>query len=115
MASRVLRMWSGVCLLSGVPVLAGAEATTADNRVQLAEIVVTATKRVENLQDVPVSITAVDRGTIESLGSPRLRDLEFSVPNLIVSGTDTSTKSTIGLRGISTDDRNIGFETGVGV
>jgi len=81
----------------------------------LEEVIVSAQKRSEDLQDVPLSIAAIGQEAIEALGAPRLRDLEYSVPNLQFAGSDNSIRSIISIRGIATDDRNIGFETGTGV
>lgn len=81
----------------------------------LEEIVVTAQRRTENQQLVPISITTIDDNFIETLGAPRLRDLEYSIPNVLFASSDATVRSTISIRGVSTDDRNIGFETGVGV
>jgi len=76
----------------------------------LEEVIVSAQKRSEDLQDVPLSIAAIGQEAIEALGAPRLRDLEYSVPNLQFAGSDNSIRSIISIRGIATDDRNIGFE-----
>lgn len=50
----------------------------------LGEIVVTARRREENLQDVPIAITAFDAGSLERLGIQDTTDLEAYVPSLAV-------------------------------
>jgi outer membrane receptor protein involved in Fe transport len=80
--------------------------------VQLEEVLVTARKRVENLQDVPIAITAVSGDYIRSGGISRLEFLAPSVPNFqfaeAVSGSDN-----MFLRGIGSGP-NFGFEQAVG-
>jgi iron complex outermembrane recepter protein len=48
----------------------------------LAEIIVTATKRYERLIDVPISITAITADDIAKRGATDLADLQYSVPGL---------------------------------
>lgn len=79
---------------------------------QLEEIVVTAQKRVENLQDVPIAITAVTGDSIRSAGISKMEDLAPSIPNFqfaeAVSGSDN-----MFMRGIGSGP-NFGFEQAVG-
>lgn len=51
----------------------------------LAEIVVTATKRAENLQNVPVAVSAIPASTLQAKGVFETSDLNNSMPNLQVS------------------------------
>ena len=51
----------------------------------IEEILVTATKRSESIQDVPASITAFSASRIELLEIQNVRDLQFSVPGLVAS------------------------------
>ena len=52
----------------------------------LEEIVVTATRREQNLQDVPISIVAITGDTLELRGIDSLEDLSQSVPNVLITG-----------------------------
>src|SRR5262245_25584266 len=52
------------------------------NASGLEEIVVTARKRTESLQDVPVSITAFTDDTLSRIGATGMHDLLFRTPNL---------------------------------
>jgi iron complex outermembrane receptor protein len=76
-------------------------------------ILVTARKREEPLQEVPISMTVLDAGDLAEKGINNFRELEHSVPNLMISGVDTSYNPEVSLRGISSDARNIGFESGL--
>lgn len=55
-----------------------------DNDGQVAEIIVTAQKRAENLQDVPLSVSAVTGETLERLHQQDLTQITATVPNVQV-------------------------------
>ncbi len=75
---------------------------------QLEEVLVTATKRSESLQDVPMSISVMSGRQIQNLAIDNLGELSSMIPNFTVS--DTLTVSQITMRGVgSGEDR--GFET----
>ncbi len=82
---------------------------------ELKEIVVTARKRKEDLQKVPISITAIDVSTIEQRGADRIHDLEYAVPNLKFARTQTNGNTQVNIRGIGDYSRNIGHEARAGV
>ena len=88
-------------------------ASAAETITPLAEVVVTAEKRSENLQHVPISMTVISANDLSKRGIQDLRQIENSVPNLTFTGVDTSISPAVSIRGISSDARNIGFETGV--
>jgi iron complex outermembrane recepter protein len=106
--------------------LAGAALQPAPARAQtapgaapadgLAEIVVTARRRAENLQDVPVAVTAISAAALEQQAVTSLGDLNSFVPNMKIS-SDRATSSTINvyIRGVGQSDPLWGFEPGVGV
>ena len=76
----------------------------------LIEIIVTARKRVERLQDVPASITAIGEEQIGSLQATSLSDLNVVTPNARVARDGG-----IVIRGISSNTRNSGFEAGASI
>ncbi len=86
---------------------AGAEAQQAT----LEEIVVTAQKRAESLQDVPVAVSAVTGAKILDSGIVRLEDLRNFVPTLFTQ--ETAIGNNISIRGIFSGV-NPGFEQSVG-
>jgi iron complex outermembrane receptor protein len=81
----------------------------------IEEIVVTARHRAENIQSVPISMSAVGGTAIEEARINTLQELEHSVPNLVFGETGTSGETHVGIRGIGDFSRNIGFDTRVGV
>lgn len=52
----------------------------------LEEIVVTATRRAQNLQDVPISIVAITGDSMEQRGIDNLEEVSQGVPNIVISG-----------------------------
>lgn len=78
----------------------------------LEEIVVTSQKRVENLQEVPLSVTAITGDKLESAGVDNLSDLTVHMPNIHFTETGLSTQ--VRVRGIGSDNSQ-GFEQSVGM
>ena len=60
----------------------------------LEEIVVTATRREQNLQDVPISIVAVTGDSLQMRGLDSLERVSQAIPNLIVTGGGGGTGQT---------------------
>jgi iron complex outermembrane receptor protein len=85
----------------------------------LEEIVVTAQKRVEDIQQVPIAITAINAATLEQRGVTALSQLSNIAPNVNLdagtpfSGSDTVLSAYI--RGIGQDDFAFNLDPGVGV
>jgi len=79
------------------------EATTGS---QLEAITVTATRRSESLQNVPMSITALSAATLEERGTKNFIDYAGQVPSLAFASTGdgAGTARTISIRGISGDN-----------
>ena len=77
-------------------------------------IMVTAQKRIQNINEVPISISTLSSAEISQTGVRQLKDIAEYIPNLSISdGTDFSSEVTI--RGVGANSRNIGFDTRVGV
>jgi iron complex outermembrane receptor protein len=85
-----------LALLTAAPL--GAYAADEDT---LAEIVVTAQKREQKLQDVPISVSAVSGADLDSAGAHDFRDILLSIPGLSYSGTEPG-QSNYSIRGVST-------------
>ncbi len=66
-----------------------------------AEIIVTAQKRTENLQDVPISISVVSGDSLRQSGAFQLADFGAYTPGLQVDSNGTPGQSTVSLRGIA--------------
>jgi iron complex outermembrane receptor protein len=89
-----------LCGTSGVALAQSAAPQSSDEDQGLGEIIVTATKRSENLQDVPVSISAIGQEQLASRGITASNDLAAVVPNLQVSSQYGETSPNFSLRGV---------------
>ena len=87
-------------LVSGTSGVALAQSDTGAEQQGLSDIIVTATKRSENLQDVPVSISAIGNEQLASRGVTTSNDLGSVVPNLQVSSQYGDTSPNFSLRGV---------------
>jgi len=88
----------------------GAQATTLDS------VTVTARKREETLQDVPVAVTAFTSEALDKLNVRDLGDLDSQVPNLTIYAARGSTSTvTAYIRGIGQADPLWGVDPGVGI
>ena len=94
--------------LAGLP--HAAQAADADS---LGTIVVTAQKRSQNLEDVPLSIAVIDGDRLERSRALDLRGAAALVPNVSIQRQGAI--DTVFIRGIGGGGRNIGFTTRAGV
>ena len=92
--------------------LAVAAASSGAYGAQLEEIIVTAQKRAESLQDVPISMTALSGDKMDDAGITSFTELNGFVPNLAIS--ENAVNTIITMRGISVG-ANQSFEQSVGV
>ena len=83
----------------------------AEDRFLLEEIVVTATKRAESIQDIPLAVTAVGAGLLEQRGISDIESLATSVPGLHFSQSGSDTQITI--RGIGSEQNTVTGDPGV--
>ena len=70
---------------------------------QLQEVIVTAQKRQQRLQDVPVPVSVVNAGALEDSNQLRVQDYYAQVPGLTAS-LNNSGAANLAIRGISTGD-----------
>jgi iron complex outermembrane recepter protein len=82
---------------------------------QIGEIIVTAQKRGENIQKVPIAITALSGDDLARQGVRNNLDLTQSVPGLQINQLFQSSNPTIFLRGVGVNDFNPASSGAVGV
>ncbi|GAB3101470.1 TonB-dependent receptor [Aestuariicella hydrocarbonica] len=82
---------------------------------QLEEIVVTAQKRSESVQDIPVAISAFTAEGMENMKMETANDIASGVPNLQVSSPFGETQPIFSIRGQSMSDYNTNQASPVGV
>lgn len=81
----------------------------------LEEVVVTATKRAESSQAIPIAINAIGADMIEKMDIRRTEDLVRLAPSLTSTTGDNKQNSGFRLRGIGTSAFSIGVEQSVAV
>jgi iron complex outermembrane recepter protein len=93
------------------------EADSAEEKAESHnnEIVVTATKREQTLQDVPISVSVTTADTIERAQVRDLLDLQTLVPSLKVGQQQSSANTNFVIRGFGNGANNAGIEPSVGV
>jgi len=96
--------------------LAFAISVNAQSTGVLEEVVVTAQKKEENLQDTPIAITAITESTIDDLDIANVVDLAGMAPNVhIINTPSNNTAATIAMRGGVTINPAITWEPTVGM
>jgi iron complex outermembrane receptor protein len=78
---------------------AAQDAPSPGQAATLEEVVVTAQRRVENLQDVPIAATAIPGDQLRSKGVERLSDLQFAAPSLQITDSGGLVQA-VNIRGI---------------
>ena len=81
----------------------------------LPEVIVTAQKRAENIQDVPISVMALSGQQLQDSGVTDIKNLTVLTPGLTVTSTTSENSTTARIRGIGTVGDNPGLESSVGI
>jgi iron complex outermembrane receptor protein len=92
----------------------GQQADTINER-SIENVIVTAQKREQNLQDVPIVVTAVSEQLLQDSGVKDIKDLTILTPGLIVTSSSSEASTTARIRGIGTVGDNPGLESSVGI
>lgn len=120
---RVVRGKTGLCgalslaamaAASGVPTYAQTGNEEAREAVDALDIVVTAQRRAESMQDVPISIAVVTGEDIAKSGIVNFSDLQTAVSGITTVANGDARAARIGMRGITTAQEN-GKQSSVGV
>ncbi|WP_375404730.1 TonB-dependent receptor [uncultured Sphingomonas sp.] len=82
---------------------------------QQGDIIVTASKREQTLQDTPIAVSVTSAATIEQAQIRDLIDLQTVVPSLRVAQGNTSGQTNFFIRGFGNGANNPGIEPSVGV
>lgn len=129
MSNRTVFAVRGLLLASAAIICAApawaqdAEQVAAEENAQAGEaaeesgeIVVTARRRAEALQDVPIAVTAYSGAQLEREGAIDITDIGDTTPNVTLE-TSRGTNSTLTafIRGVGQQDPVAGFEQGVGI
>nr|MBO2512727.1 TonB-dependent receptor [Gammaproteobacteria bacterium] len=106
--------------LAAISALAGKAAAQEGARAgdsSIEEVVVTAQMREQNVQEIPLSITAISGDMLEARGQTNIREISAQVPNVWLqqnpSGQGASMRAFI--RGVGQSDQSPSVEPGVGI
>lgn len=104
------------CALIALAAASTSPAAAQQADTTLEEIIVTAQKRAESLQDTPISIAAITARDLENNGIKDLTDLRSEVPNLQVTPhPNSATTAKIFLRGVGNNDDQVTQDPSVAV
>lgn len=99
---------------ASMPATAQTDPAAEDART-IESIIVTAQKREQSLQDVPIVVTAVSEQLLQDTGVRDIKDLTILTPGLLVTSTSNESVTTARIRGIGTVGDNPGLESSVGI
>lgn len=109
------RFTRGVLSLAVATAIAGVAApSVAQENYALEEIVVTAQKRAESVDDVPITINAFAADGIREMGAQNVNEMGSFIPGVETNVGDTS-QASFTIRGISTNDFGSGSDPAVAV
>lgn len=109
------------CLLAGViasaagTANAAAAAAGAAEATRVDEVIVTAEKRAENIQDVPTAVQVVSATQLAAQGVREFTDLTKVAASLVVRPAEQPVNSSVSIRGVGTFAFSIGVEPSVAV
>ena len=103
-------------LAVSAPALAQDTAPPQEASEDTSEIIVTATLRNENLQDVPIAVTAFSGESLEKAGVRDVKNFESVAASFNTNSTQSeSGGTTLRVRGVGTTGNNTGLESAVGI
>ena len=102
--------------LSAAPAMAqDASEEQAQQQGGVTDIIVTARKRQESVQDVPVAVTAMNAEMIQNRDITSIEKIAAATPNLNVGRASNGSAAQITLRGIGSSSTSIGIEQSVAI
>ena len=110
-----LAVFTALCATSHAYAQQAAAPAEEEEPTTLATMTVTAQKREEAMQDVPIAVTAISEQLLQDTGVRDIKDLQVLVPGMTVTSTQSEAITTARIRGIGTVGDNVGLESSVGV
>lgn len=104
------------CSAFTAPALAQDNETPEAPEVNDGVIIVTATRRAQDIQDVPIAVTAVGQEKLDKQGVVNVQNITQVSPSFSTSQAQIASGSVVlRIRGVGTTSNNIGFESAVGI
>lgn len=115
--TQILRCTASAAVVGAVAFgFAGtASAQDQDTPTTVDDIIVTAQKREQSLQDVPIVVTSLSQEVLNDAGVKDIKDLTILTPGMTVTSTTNEASTTVRIRGVGTVGDNPGLESSVGV
>ena len=112
--SKKREIWKyGLGLLAAVSVFGSVNAQDSEERAgELEEVTVTATHRAENIQDIPISVTAISGEDMDKADIFDPTTIAYRVPNMTY-GEFAPGQAIISLRGVSSADDGAGLDNSI--
>ena len=112
----VSKLKSAALFLTASTVALAGTAALATAQEESNVIIVTAQKREQNIQDVPIAMSAVSGEALQGANIATVNELQQITPSLFVNTTNGgAADTTIRIRGVGTTGNNVGLEGAVGV
>lgn len=119
---RAVQSPKAVCLSLAIGILAFGSTTdealaqdTGANKLAIEEIIVTARKKDESIQDVPMAVTAIT-GQLREESVRRIEDIQAFAPNLFINRTPgIASGAAITIRGVASLESDKSFDPSIGV
>jgi iron complex outermembrane receptor protein len=104
---------SASCFVGSAAHSAAPTATSAPTAMELTEVIVTAQKRAENIQGVPISMVAVQGDKILKQDTNTIDAIQSYVPGLVVNNLNSGFSSYTYMRGSGTSQGNAGADPSI--
>ncbi len=112
--AAILSLGVAIFALTSLPAVTWAADSSANNLV-IEEIIVTARKKEESIQDTPLAVTAIT-GELREGSVRRLEDIQAFAPNLFINRTPgIASGAAITIRGVASLESDKSFEPSIGV
>ena len=106
-------LFASAAIMIGISLPAMAQDAPADDESANAEIIVTAQKREERLQDIPLAVSVIGGDAVANNGGITLENAQYLVPSLNFRKSGTSLNQALFLRGVGTINFSIAAEPSV--
>ncbi|MGH7018615.1 MAG: TonB-dependent receptor, partial [Brevundimonas sp.] len=113
--NNILRCTASAAVVGAVAFGFAGAAAAQEGPTTVDDIIVTAQKREQNLQDVPIVVTTLSQEALNGAGVRDIKDLQILTPGMTVTSTQSEASTTARIRGVGTVGDNPGLESSVGV
>ena len=113
--NHILRSTASAAVVGAVAFGFAGAAAAQEGPTTVDDIIVTAQKREQSLQDVPIVVTTLSQEALDGAGVRDIKDLQILTPGMTVTSTQSETSTTARIRGVGTVGDNPGLESSVGV